>query len=145
MDRLYSDSFIKELFLLGIIGWPINGGQLEGSSAGANSNICRNQVGAYVDIRDFHMIVVPEQENTSPGTYGRAVCERSESEAADVRGSVLVDVIEFGFLNARNVTQGIRQESMNCVLPSLIIQTSSIPVRNGKVWSKHDVDAKVDR
>jgi hypothetical protein len=58
---------------------------------------------------------------------------------------VLVDVIEFGFLNARNVTQGIRQESMDSVLPTLIIQTSSIPVCNGKVWSKHDVDAKVDK
>jgi hypothetical protein len=56
---LGSDSFIKELFFLGVIRRTIDGGKFEGGSAGANDDFSRNQVCAKVNVGNFNVIIVP--------------------------------------------------------------------------------------
>jgi hypothetical protein len=67
------------------------------------------------------MIVVPEQENASPGAGGWAVREGAKSKTSNVRRSLLINVVEFGLLDASNMAKGTRKESVNGVLTALII------------------------
>jgi hypothetical protein len=50
------------------------------------------------------MVIVPEQEDAASGTDGRSMCEGSKSEVPNIGGGLLVNVIQFGFLNAGNMT-----------------------------------------
>jgi hypothetical protein len=68
-------NFRKEGLLLAVIGWAIDRGQLERSTAGSNRDIRRNQVCADMDVGDVHMFVIPKQENATPGAESRAMRE----------------------------------------------------------------------
>jgi hypothetical protein len=87
------------------------------------------------------MIIIPEQEDASPGANGWSVREGSESKASDVRRSllvnVLVNVVKFGLLDTSNMTKGIREESVDCVFTALIIKSTGVPISNGQIWSNH--------
>jgi hypothetical protein len=88
------------------------------------------------------MIIIPEQEDASPGANGWSVREGSESKASDIRRSLLVNVVEFGLLDTSNVTKGIREESVNCIFTALIIKSTGVPIRNGQIWSNHLVQKR---
>jgi hypothetical protein len=51
------------------------------------------------------MIVVPEQENASPGAGGWAVREGAKSKTSNIRRS-LINVVEFRLLDAGNMAKG---------------------------------------
>jgi hypothetical protein len=64
--------------------------------------------------------------------------EGAKLKTANIISRLLIDVVEFGLLDASDVTAGIGEEGVDGVFASLVVKTAGVPISNEEIRTDHN-------